>query len=278
MLLGLSFQVSLAQLVRHYQGIELAKTDSFTEWARRPLDARQLEYAANDVRYLPNIYDSMIDELTGSGRIAWIKEDFERMAQAAAEEAEPASSWLKVKRANSLTARQLATLKEVAAWRELTAQRRNLPRKWILSDELLIEVARNDPGDPESLFRIRGMRDRLGQLWARELLSVVIKARDLPPVRWPKSRRGWAKKIDQPAVLDLMNALVHVRACELHIAAPYLAPVSELKILAAGEDTGLELLNGWRRELIGEELKALLEGRLALCVFDGDIKVVPVSQ
>ncbi|MDR1421627.1 MAG: ribonuclease D [Coriobacteriales bacterium] len=277
MLLGLPLQASLAVLVKRYQGIDLAKMDTFSDWSARPLTPRQLAYAADDVRYLPNIYDHMIDELADVGRLAWLEQDFEHMAQVAETVNEPREMWHKVKHATSLNSGQLARLRELAAWRESTAQKRNLPRKWIMSDELLVELVRADPADLESLFRIRGLRDRLGRLWATEILTTLEEARLLPDDQWPRRLHANTPKVDNAAAHDLMNALVRLRAHELHIAPSYLASASELKALAAGEKD-LDLFRGWRRDLIGEELLALLEGRLALSFHAGKLQVTTLSQ
>ncbi|MDR2197286.1 MAG: ribonuclease D [Coriobacteriales bacterium] len=273
MLLGLPTQASLSTLVHRYRGIVLPKADSFSDWSARPLTTRQLEYAADDVRYLPGIYDLMREELELNGRLTWLQQDFEEMALQAAKLNEPEEMWSKVKHASALSSRQLASLREVAAWRERTAQARNLPRKWVLPDEALVEIARNDPEDLEALFRIRGLRNRLGQLWAREVLRALEAARALPDDAWPQRRRTKSRTTDTAAARELMNALVQLRARELHIAPSYLAPSSELKALIAGDEENLSLLSGWRLELIGHELKALLEGRLALWLSEGVLKV-----
>jgi ribonuclease D len=143
---------------------------------------------------------------------------------------------------------------------------------------LLVEIVRNDPDDLESLFRIRGLRDRLGRLWAEEVLKALTIARNLPESEWPKRERPHSRRVDNAAAQELMNALVHLRARELHIAPTYLAPSTELKALAAGDEVGLSLLEGWRNELIGQELKSLLEGELAMYFQNGELKVTVVPQ
>jgi ribonuclease D len=278
MVLGLPLQVSLASLVHHYTGIELAKADSFSDWSARPLTERQMKYAASDVCYLPDIYDRMLADLTRNNRYSWLQQDFAKMVVDAQHINEPAEMWLKVKHRAALTPQQLACLRELAGWRERTAQSRNLPRKWIVPDELLVEIVRNDPDDLESLVRIRGRRERVGRRWAEEVLASLRTARALPKAEWPKRERPHSRRVDNAAAQELMNALVHLRARELHIAPNYLAPGAELKSLASGEESGLTLLSGWRRELIGDELKALLEGNLALYFRNGELKVTVVPQ
>jgi ribonuclease D len=163
LLLGVSQQMSLATLVRHFCGVSLKKGESFSDWSQRPLTKTQLEYALDDVRYLPAAYGKMITELTTSGRLMWLQQDFQEMEDESRYCVDVRDVWQKLKGISSLRGSKLAAVREIAAWRETVAQQRDLPRKWILSDELLVEIAKHEPDSLEALFRIRGLKERLGR-------------------------------------------------------------------------------------------------------------------
>jgi ribonuclease D len=278
LLLGLPEQISLITLVRHYRGISLEKGESFSDWMQRPLARAQLAYAADDVRYLPAIYQKMVSELEERGRLVWLDDDFKAMTDEELYRFDCEEAWRKLKGTSALKGSQLATIREVAAWRERLAQRRNLPRKWILTDELLVEVARKQPDSLEGLFQVRGIKDRLGMKWSQELLAAVAQAGRRPQSEWPVREPATGRRVSATAKLDLMNAVLHHRAKELHIASSVLASRDELARLAAGVRDNLMVLKGWRRELIGEELLRLLAGDISLALDGEELKVTLLSQ
>ncbi|MDR2587495.1 MAG: ribonuclease D [Coriobacteriales bacterium] len=278
LLLGLPEQMSLVTLVRHYHGISLEKGESFSDWLRRPLAPAQLAYAADDVRYLPDIYNTMVSELKSRGRLTWLNDDFRAMEDEELYRVDCEEVWKKLKGISSLKSSQLATVRAVASWREHLAQQRNLPRKWILTDELLVEVARKQPTSLEELFQIRGIKDRLGMRWSQEMLASVAAAGEQAPGAWPVREQTQGRRASTTAKLDLMNALLHHRAKELHIASSFLTNRDELVSLAAGTRKGLMILKGWRRELIGDELLRLLDGELSLALDGEELKVTLLSQ
>jgi ribonuclease D len=278
LLLGMPQQMSLIALVKRCCGVSLNKDESFSDWAQRPLTPTQLNYAVEDVRYLPAIYAQMVAELTTAGRLAWLEDDFRAMADEVAYRTDEQDVWRRLKRVSSLKGSQLAVVREVAAWRERVAQRRDLPRKWVLSDDLLVAIARREPDSADSLFQIRGLKERLGRVWTREVLAAVRVALRAPQSEWPTVERKPGRSTTCVARLDLMNALLHHRAKELHIASSFLASHDELLRLAAGQRKNLALLKGWRRELFGEELLRLLDGQLALSLGGEELKVTLSSQ
>jgi ribonuclease D len=278
LILGVSQQMGLATLVRHFCGVNLRKGESFSDWSQRPLTKTQIDYALDDVRYLPTVYKKMIAELTASGRLEWLEQDFQAMEDESRYRVDVREVWQKLKGVSSLRGSKLACVREIAAWREMVAQQRDLPRKWIIPDELLVEIAKHEPDSLDALFRIRGLKERLGRKWPNELLAAVSKARKLPPSEWPIVERPASIDMNTTAKIDLMNALLHHRAKELHIASSFLASHGELVKLALGEHEDLQLLAGWRRKLIGDELLRLLAGDVALSLEEGELKVTLLSQ
>jgi ribonuclease D len=270
-LAGFPTQVGYARLIEELFGERVDKSDTFTDWARRPLAATQVEYALNDVRHLPGAYRVLVERLQREGRLAWLEEDFERLASPEAFEIVPETQFLRVKRASSLNRRQLGVLREIAAWREREAQRRDLPKRWVVSDESLIEVARRMPSDASQLSAIRGINAR--SFDSSTLLQAVARGQAVPEAELPRMPRKPKTIVDVEGIVELMGALVRVRASEHGIAVPLLAGRQDLERLASGERADSPLLSGWRRSLIGEELLELAEGRLALRVADGKIVV-----
>ena len=162
-LAGFPQQVGYGALVQEVFGVKLDKGDSYTDWAKRPLTDTQVEYALNDVRYLPEMYRRLTAQLADGGRTEWLSADFERLADPATYEIVPEEQWRKVKRISSLNRRQLAVAREVAAWRENQAIKRDVPKRWIIGDESIVEIARRMPKTAEELRDIRGVGDKVGR-------------------------------------------------------------------------------------------------------------------
>jgi ribonuclease D len=260
---GFPSQVGYARLVKDMLDIDIDKSDTYTDWSRRPLTPAQIEYALADVLHLPEMYRRLGESLARDGRLAWLEADFARLADPATYEAVPEEQFRRIKRASSLSRRQLAVLREATAWREREAQRRDLPRKWVIADETLVEVARRQPKDVAGLGELRGLSVRSLGDNGRSLVEAVRRGLAVPDADLPR--------IDVEGIVELMGALVRVRAREHGVAVPLLASRADLERLASGERDECTLLQGWRRTLVGEELVELVEGRLSLRVLDGVI-------
>lgn len=276
-LLGQSQQVGYGALVHAECGVSLKKIDSFTDWSRRPLSDSQLEYAADDVVYLPRLYRMMTKELTEKGRLTWLDHDFEELVDPARYEQDPRERYRRLKRGNQLTLQQLSAAREVAAWRETEAQRRNIPRKWVLTDEQIVEACKREARTIDELFMVRGMREKLSTRDARKVVSLLKSGLDLPEHAWPEPDRPSRNEPNVDAQIDLMNALVRLRSKENGIAMQTLASHAELSQVARGHHEGVDVLKGWRRALIGEELLELLAGKLSLRLVNGEVTVERVE-
>ena len=268
-LLGHTQQIGYAALVHAECGVTLKKIDSFTDWSRRPLSDSQLEYAADDVVYLPRMYERMRAQLVELGRLSWLDRDFEDLADPARYAANERERYKRLKRVSQLSRRQLSAAREVAAWRELEAQRRDVPRKWVVTDE----ACKREPRSIDDLFMVRGLSDRLSTKDARTVVSLIASALDASPDTWPEPDRCGKNEPNVDAELDLMCALVRLRAKQNGVAFPTLASHDDLARVARGYREGVDLLRGWRRALVGEELLELLEGRLALSIDGSELRV-----
>ena len=270
---GFPSQVGYARLVKDLFDVDIDKSDTFTDWARRPLTPAQIEYALNDVRYLDAAYLEITARLERDGRTAWLAADLASLSDPAQYEVCPEEQYRRIKRAASLSRRQLGVLQQVTAWREREAMRRDLPRRWVLSDETLTEVARRRPTDPAALADIRGLNLRSVGGDGAGLLEAVRRGVAMAEEELPRIERKPRTIVDVEGVIELMGALLRVRASEHGIAVPLLATRADLERLASGERDDSPLLAGWRRAIVGDDLVALVDGLLTLRVAEGRIVV-----
>lgn len=277
-ILGKSQQASYASLVQSFCHVTLPKKDSFTDWSRRPLSPSQVEYAADDVNYLPRIYSSMMRMLEEKNRLSWLDDAFDEISNPKKYEVDPRTRYRKLKRVNQLTARQLSAAREFAAWREERAQHANIPRKWVVSDEQIVEACRREARSLDELYMVRGMREALRPAEARIALKCIKRGLDCPADQLPVVQGHGKNEANVDVAVDLMNAIVHLRAKESSIAAQTLAPQNELMKLARGHVEDCELLQGWRYRVVGKELSELLEGRYSLRLDDGNLVIVSNGQ
>ena len=272
-LLGHTQQIGYGALVHAECGVTLKKTDSFTDWSRRPLSDSQVDYAADDVIYLPRLYRKMKGKLESKGRLGWLAPDFEDMMNPEKYSEDPMLRYRRLKRVAQLNGRQLAAAREFAAWREEEARKRDMPRKWLVSDEQIVEACRRDARTIDDLYMVRGVREKLPVRDAREVLARMNKATSRPKNEWPELDKPSRSERNVDASLDLMCALVRLRAKESGVAMQTLASHSDLTALARGHFEGIDLMRGWRRALVGDELVDLLEGRIALSLVKGELIV-----
>lgn len=271
-LAGFPTQVGYAALVKGLLGVTVEKGESYTDWAVRPLTEHQLAYALDDVRHLGAVHAALIERLERDDRLQWLEADFARMADPATYEVVPEEQWRRIKRASTLKPRQLGVLLHVAAWREREAQRRDLPKRWVVSDESLIEVARRAPRSAEEVAAVRGIAVRSAAQIGPGLVAAVRAGLELPEDQLPHIEKRPRLVRDTDGAVDLMAALVRLRAKEHGVASPLIASRNDLEHLAAGGDDS-PLLEGWRKTLVGDELMDLLAGRLTLRLADGRVRV-----
>ena len=270
MALGLGEQVGYTSLVAAYAGIQIDKGARFTDWARRPLNDRQLDYAIGDVTHLATLFPRMLDKLRRTGRGIWLDEEMARVSDPATYANDPDKAWTRL-RLPSRKAEVLGRLKALAHWRELEAQEKDVPRGRIVKDETLGDLAGSPPRSQSDLARVRGLSAAWGtNAIGERLMRALAEARPLPPEEMPArepQRPGLSS--DGALVADLLKLLLKVRAKEAGVAPRLIVRGDELDALAAGVRDGLTMLSGWRREVFGEDALALVEGRTAFRVQDG---------
>lgn len=276
-LLGHPKQVGYGALVHSICGVTLKKADSFTDWSVRPLSDSQIKYAADDVIYLAKMYGPIVEKLEKAGRLSWLKHDFDELCDPARFTVDPRKRFRHLKRGNQLTRKQLSAARELAAWREQRAESRNIPRKWVMTDEQIVEICKRESRTIDDLFLVRGVREKLSTRDAREVVALLCKGMDLPEDEWPTTGRSDRSERNVDVEVGLMGALLHLRAREAGVAPQAIASTSDLAALARGHKEDNELLRGWKYELIGKEFEQLLGGKIALSFNKGKLVVTPLD-
>ena len=274
MALGFGEQVGYSNLIESMLGHTLDKGARFTDWSRRPLDKRQIDYAIADVTHLATIFPRMVEKLRRNGRGVWLDEEMERLADPSSFAFPPEDAWKRLKLPSRNPA-VLGRLKALAAWRETEARGKNLPRGRIVKDDTLGELTSHPPKTQEDLGRVRGLSAgwKTNDIGAR-LMQALAEAKPLEademPEREPR-RPGLTK--DAALVSDLLKLLLKIRAKESGVAPKLIARSDELEALAAGVRKGLNILSGWRFEEFGRDALDLVEGRLAFATENGKLKM-----
>ena len=274
MALGMGEQVGYQSLVESWTGVKLDKGARFTDWGRRPLDARQIDYAIGDVTHLARIFPRLLERLRKTGRGQWLDQEMERLADPSSYVNEPDQAWHRVK-VPSRKPEVLGRLKALAAWREREAQGKDLPRGRIMKDETLADVASHPPRDQRDLAKVRG----LSVNWATNdigarLMGALEAATPLPEEEMPaRDDRKPGLGREGALVADLLKLLLKIRSRDTDVAPKLIARSEELELLAAGRRDGLAILQGWRFEQFGRDALDLVEGRLAFAVEDGKLRM-----
>jgi len=274
MALGYGEQIGYSNLVESVLGHNLDKGARFTDWSRRPLDKRQIDYAIADVTHLATIFPKLVNKLVKTGRGAWLDEEMDRLADPSSFAFAPEDAWKRLKLPSRNPA-VLGRLKALAGWRETEARSKNLPRGRIVKDDTLNELASHPPKTQDDLGKVRGLSSgwRNNDIGAR-MMAALAKAQPLDPDELParEPRRPGLTK-DAALVSDLLKLLLKIRAKEAGVAAKLIARSDELEALAAGVRSDLNILSGWRFDEFGRDALDLVEGRLAFATENGKLKM-----
>lgn len=273
MVCGFGDAASYETLADKLAGARIDKSSRFTDWARRPLTDKQIEYALSDVTHLRVVYQKLKDKLAKTGREGWVKEEMDILLNPATYEVNPREVWRRL-RLRSDKPRTRAVLREIAAWRELEAQRLNVPRGRVMKDEVLLEVAHHPPLKAEDLSHMRGLSQgfadsRQGQ----EVLAAVKLANELSSSECPfvEPRRNTPNGTS--AIFDLLKVLLK-QVCEEHdVAAKLIASSDDLEAIAIDDNADVNALKGWRRQIFGDKALALKRGELALAIKDKKVSL-----
>ncbi|WP_422061729.1 ribonuclease D [Sphingopyxis sp.] len=272
MALGQAEQVGYSNLVEAWIGLQLDKGARFTDWSRRPLDKRQIDYAIGDVTHLAKIFPMMLKKLVKTGRGHWLDEEMEKLADPSNYNLDPENAWQRIK-VPSRKPDVLGRLQALAAWREREARNKNLPRGRIVKDETLADLAAHPPKDQDGLGRVRGLSatwrtNDIGGRLMDSLANAKLMSKDDMPDRAP---RGPGLGKEGVLVGDLLKLLLKIRARELNVAARLIARSDDLEALAAGARDNIPMMQGWRYDVFGHAAVDLVEGRMGFAVVNGKL-------
>ncbi len=273
-LLGFQDNPGYAMLVSSLLNVNLSKAHTRADWSKRPLTEAQIEYAADDVIYLCQIYQLVLQKLTELGRADWLKSDFAELSNPEIYQANPEKAWLKIKGKNKLTGKQLSIIQSLAQWREKMAQAEDRPKSWLMRDELLFDVAKLQPETVTELANVRGINERIVNRYGKELCQLISEAKNRAPIPLHEKGRSAKKTQQQEAILDILTALVRIRAEENALNPSILASRKDLEVLLMDDDDECPLLHGWRYSMAGKELVGLLNGELLLGIQDDKLAII----
>jgi len=270
-MLGFGAQVAYANLVQRISGTKLAKAHTFTNWSARPLSSDQIAYAAEDVHFLLPIHAYLQKRLHTMGRLDWAREEFARLEASVGEKSrDPLERYQRIRGWDSLKPRHAAVLRELAAWREAEAKRRNVPRGRVLRDEVLLQLARHPPRTLEELRGLRGVHASEVERNGQHLLKTISAALALPASSWPHVPRERKSEPESTGVVELLQAVLKARASEAEIAPTLLATSIDIQALVEAKEkcTALDipLLRGWRYQVAGKLIIQVLDGTMAIAV------------
>jgi ribonuclease D len=278
MVCGFGDAVSYETLAGQVAQVRIDKSARFTDWAQRPLSERQITYALADVIHLKKIYLSLAQRLTASNRASWLQEEMATLLDPATYRMDPEDGWRRFK-PRTAKPRLLAVLKEVAAWREREAQRRDVPRNRVVRDETVMDIAGHAPTTIDELARVRGLSrsfadGRLGE----DLLAAVRRGLALPESEIPVLPPA----VDLPPglgpVVELLKVILKMKCEEHGVATKLVASTADLERIAADDEAPVPALHGWRREVFGEAALALKRGEIALTLRGRKMQMLSVNK
>jgi ribonuclease D len=271
MVLGYGDSISYDQLVQRTTGGHIDKSSRFTDWSRRPLSQQQLAYALADVTHLRDVYHKLKGELEAKNRASWLESEMQILTSPSTYEQHPENAWMRLK-ARVRKPKEIAVLMEVAAWREREAQSRDVPRGRVIKDDVIGEIAIQQPKTAEALGQLRSIpkgfeRSRSGE----GILQAVAAGLARDPATLPKFERYKPLSNGASATVELLRVLLRMTAEENGVAARVIASADDLEAIALDDNADIETLKGWRRELFGERALKLKHGAVSLAIQGGRV-------
>jgi ribonuclease D len=275
MVLGYGDSISYDQLVQRTTGGQIDKSSRFTDWARRPLTQQQITYAVADVTHLRDIYLKLKADLEAKNRTSWLESEMQILTSPSTYEQHPDNAWQRLK-TRVRKPKEIAVLMEVAAWREREAQARDVPRGRIIKDDVIGEIAIQQPKTAEALGQLRSIpkgfeRSRSGE----GILSAIQAGLARDPETLPKFERYKPLSNGASATVELLRVLLRMTAEENGVAARVIASADDLEAIALDDAADVEALKGWRRELFGDRALKLKHGAVSLAIENGRVVAKP---
>lgn len=257
---GYGDQASYAALVEAVCAVRLPKSHTRTDWSRRPLSRAQLEYAMDDVKYLPPLRRELDRLLEQKGRAEWHRDECDRAVDPANYRFDPDKAWLRLKGFDRLDAAGRACARKLAEWRERKAQDRNLPRGWILPTPVLLQICRRRPGSPSSLAQINEISPGTVKHAGGEIIALVAQSKNNDEVETAEAACAPLQLLtpeQRRRVREIMGWLDH-RAAQAEISRSLITNRQEVENFVRGQTdlSDSPLFSGWRAQLAGEEILA----------------------
>ena len=279
MVCGFGDSAGYDTLVRKLTDETIDKSSRFTDWALRPLSQRQINYALGDVTHLRQVYIKLNEMLGQNNRHNWMDEELSILRDTKNYTFEPEDAWRRIKY-RAPKPRFLAILKEVAAWREIEAQNKDIPRNRIVRDESLIEISHHAPKTINDLSRARGLsRKKAEGSLGKALLNAVKAGLNVPSENLPEVKRDAPLPKGIGPITDLLKVLLKLK-CEKHdVAQKLIATVNDMEQIAAfGQNANVPALQGWRQEVFGIDALRLRSGQLAMVIKDHNLELVEINN
>ncbi len=277
MVCGYGESVGYDTLVSSITNVRIDKSSRFTDWSRRPLSDRQLEYAMADVTHLRSVYAKLSEQLDSTNRTSWLTSEMKILEAPETYFVPPENAWKRIKSRNNKP-RFLGILQAIAAWRERQAHVQDIPRNRVLRDEALLEIASNPPKDAEKLSHVRGIGKKFaeGKMGAG-LLSAVAEGLALPQDQCPVVEQRKPPQKGLGPLTELLKVLLKLRCEENGVAAKLVCNSSELEKIAADDNADVPALKGWRYEVFGKDALALKSGKVAFTIADNKIRIIDLQ-
>ncbi|MCF6196138.1 MAG: ribonuclease D [Emcibacter sp.] len=278
MVCGYGDSIGYEKLVMSMAGATLDKSTRITDWSRRPLTQRQIDYALGDVTHLRTIYRKLDAQLQKTGRSQWLDEEMADLTNPNTFIILPENAWKRLK-IRSSNRRFNALARALAEWREEEAQRRNLPRNRVMRDEVLLEVSAVRPEHANALGSIRGLSPQFSQSKSgQKVLAVIKDVLALPEDSLPEISRRRPPAQNTDPVMELLKVLLKLICQNENVAPKLIASVDDLEKLAENDDVDIPALSGWRYDLFGKQALAVKHGELAFAMKDGKIILIKQAQ
>ncbi|MDX1483820.1 MAG: ribonuclease D [Alphaproteobacteria bacterium] len=276
MVCGFGDSVGYETLVAKLAKARIDKSMRFTDWSRRPLSEKQLQYALSDVTHLRVAYEKLAARLERTGRAPWLAEEMATLTSPETYQVDPNESWRRIKFRGGRP-RFLCVLQALAAWRERMAQERDVPRNRILRDDVLLDIAARAPETPEELAKTRSVgRNGLGAALTKGVLAAVAAGKAVPEDACPEIQKKEPLPRGIGPLVDLFRVLLKMKCDESGVAQKLVGSMADLERIAADDEADVPALRGWRRELFGVDALELKHGKLALAADGTRVRLIPV--
>ena len=276
MVCGYGESVGYDKLVRQITGVQIDKSSRFTDWSHRPLSKQQLNYALSDVTHLRTVYESLLNQLEKNGRINWLNEEFQNVLNPKTYDIPLDQIWKRLKIKNGRP-KFLILVRELCAFREKEAQSRNIPRNRVIRDDVLLDIAARSPTSSVDLAKVRSLSTQFaeGRL-GKSILRVVAEASNIPESDAPQLEKLNKTKPQKPALIELLKVLLKHKSEDNNVAQKLIASTADLEAIAENDNANVLALNGWRKDIFGDDALLLKSGKIALSAAGDRIKVIRI--